>query len=156
MPETHTHTQRPGARLLLKTRRREKGAVEALEAAEEGVPREKESTRKRERVRLGLDGGGVLTWGTAGARPSLAGLLPPHSQHCVRRAVGGEAAQAASVGWEWLKPAGGSQPETATQCCFIRSFQGRAGAGGGEQRAGEGGSLCGAPAWRPHLPRCAL
>ena len=33
---THRHTQRPGARLLLKTGRREKGAVEALEAAEEG------------------------------------------------------------------------------------------------------------------------
>lgn len=35
--------------------------MEVLEAAEEGVPREKESTRKREHVRLGLDGGGALT-----------------------------------------------------------------------------------------------
>lgn len=68
---------------------------------------------------------------------------------------GGEAAQAAPAGVEWLKPAGGSQPRNCHTKPLIRSFQGRAGAEGREAEGG-GGRACGAPAQRLHLPRCAL
>lgn len=54
--------------------------------------------------------------------------------------------------WECLKPAWGSQPETAAQSRFIRSFQGLPRhLGVGARRAWEGGTLHGT---LPGAPTC--
>ena len=80
VPKTHTHTHTATrARLLLKTGRREKGAVEALGAAEEGSPGRKQAPERERACAEGLMGGS-----SPGGRREpgpLAVLLPPHSQH---------------------------------------------------------------------------
>lgn len=133
----HTHTQRPGARLRLKTGRREKGAVEALGAAEEGsLGRKQAPERERACAEGSMGGGGVVSSPGGRREPGpLAVLLPPHSQHSVRRGGGGEAAQAASrrVGvaeTRWGKP--------ARNCHTMPLYQEFPGPGWGWRRGTEG------------------
>lgn len=136
-----------------------KGAGEVAAGSRGGVPREKESERKRA-VPAHRTWGVVLTWGTVGAQPPRNALLPPHSQHSRGGLAGGagegEEAQAASPCVGVVESRQGKQARNCHTMPLYQSFQGRAGALGWEQRAQEGGSLCGAPARRPHLPRCAL
>lgn len=147
VPKTHTHTQRPGARLLLKTGRREKGAVEALGAAEEGsLGRKQAPERQRACAEGSMGGGGVLTWGTAGARPACCPTSSPFPALSEEgRGRGGGPGRFRRVGvaeTRWGKP--------ARNCHTMPLYQEFPGPGWGWRRGAEGGGGRLSP-WGPCL-----